>query len=124
MDSATRPKKPEMMIRKTEKEHFGRGKETLGGRTIPWWNHQNPGVNLLRNPVNQDLSVLEFLLETFAVVGGSLGHIIRGIAARHANGRRRREACGREIWMALARLFHRGSMVEKHCNNMAARENF
>ena len=88
-----------------------------------------PCLNLLRNPVKQDLSVKEFLLETLAVVGGSLGHIIRGIAARHANGRRRRkrrkrEACGREIWMALARLFHRGSVVEKHCNNMAAREIF
>ena len=81
--------------------------------------------------MKQDLSVKEFLLETLAVVGGSLGHIIRGIAARHANGRReedwrrkRREACGREIWMALARLFHRGSMVEKHCNSMAAKEIF
>ena len=29
------------------------------------------------------------------------------------------EACGREIWMALARLFHRGSIIEKKlCNNM------
>ena len=55
---------------------------------------QNPRVNKLRNPEKQDLSVKEFLLETFAVVGRSLGHIIRGIAARHANGRREEEGGG------------------------------
>ena len=79
---------------------------------------QNPAVNLLRNPVKQDLSVKEFLLETLAVVGGSFGAHNSGYcgaACKWAEG----EACGREIWMALARLFHRGSIIEKKlCNNM------